>query len=39
MIGYTLIYYMGILFSCMKVIFVILGILCFMKYLKDKGNK
>lgn len=33
---YQTVYYIGVLYSIAKAIFIILGILCFIKYLKEK---
>ncbi len=33
----TIIYYIGVIINVLKFIFLVLGILCFLKYLKDKS--
>ena len=34
----SLVYYMGILIGIAEYVFIILGIFCFIKYLRDKNN-
>jgi hypothetical protein len=39
MLQYTAIYYFGILHNILELMFLVLGILCFIKYLKENNRK